>query len=164
MRTLLLAILILALPNPAPASRLRQVCDSLEALSLRTAMERDSVMLRAESLQVMADSCEARAMREAAVHRRLNFARQDAEAKAVQLQDFNDQLLLLSAVLSVILLFALTGIFLKRFLRPRKDKSVAAADLRIDRMHKLVRLRESGILSVDEAETLKRELLDGGGE
>ena len=164
MRKSLLAILLLALPLGASASRLRQRCDSLEVLAAHHALERDSVMRVADSLQIELDSSKARALHEASVHRRLNFALKDAETNAQQVQDFNDQLLLLCGSLCVVLLFVLAAVLMRRFLRRRTDRDTTEADLRIDRMHKLVRLRESGILSVDEAESLKKELLEGGGE
>jgi hypothetical protein len=164
MRKLLLAVLLATLPILVPGSGLRQICDSLEVLSGRYAVERDSAIRIADSLQTRVDSCEARAVREASVHRRLNYARQDAETRVGHLEDFNDQLLLLSAVLTVILLFAFAAIFLRRFLRAQPDKTASDTDIRIERMHKLVRLRESGILSADEAEALKQELMKGSGE
>ncbi|MFN9287388.1 MAG: hypothetical protein ACK6EB_04900 [Planctomyces sp.] len=67
-------------------------------------------------------------------------------------------------MLTVILLFAFSANFLRRFLRAQPDKTASDTDIRIERMHKLVRLRESGILSADEAEALKQELLKGSGE
>lgn len=164
MRKLLLAVLLATLPQLTPASGLRKVCDSLEILSGRYALERDSAIRLSDSLQVQIDSCLARASREGSVHRRLNYAKQDAEARAVQLENFNDQLLFLSASLSVILLFVFAAVFLRRFLRVKPGKSASDTELRIDRMHKLVRLRESGILSAGEAEALKKELMEGSGE
>lgn len=164
MRPLLVLLLLTLVHQSAPAKGLRFLVDSLSVQSERLAEQRDSLLYVATSLDIRLDTLAQRALKSAAVERRLMVRLDDATTRTTQLEDLNHTLLVVIAVLAPLFLFSTVLLLFRRFNGKQGPALNANTDHRVDRLHKLVRLRESGILSAEETEALKQELMNKGQE
>jgi hypothetical protein len=164
MRPLLVLLFLTLVHQSAPAKGLRFLIDSLSIQSERLEVQRDSLQYVATSLDIRLDTLEQRALKSAAAERRLMVRLDDATTRTTQLEDLNHTLLVVIAVLAPLFLFSIVLLLFRRFNRTQGPALTTDADHQVDRLHKLVRLRESGILSAEETEALKQDLMNKGQE